>query len=74
MKLYDYSNAVKLHHGVTQFIAEYTKQTYEEASENNCELIDWIISCINASFEKDTEKQKKQITKFEKLNFEETEG
>jgi hypothetical protein len=32
--------------GVTRFVAEYTNQSYEDASEFNCEMIDWIISCI----------------------------
>lgn len=50
MHEYDYSDFVKLRHGVTQFVAEYTKQSYADASENNCEMIDWIISCIDQSF------------------------
>lgn len=50
MRLYDYNDCIKLRHGVTQFVSEYTKQSYEDASENNCEMIDWIISCIDKSF------------------------
>ncbi len=41
----------QLRRGVTQFVAEFTNQTYEDASEYNCEMIDWIISCIKKSFE-----------------------
>ena len=40
----------KLRRGVTKFVAEYTNQSYEDASENNCEMVDWIISYIEAEF------------------------
>jgi hypothetical protein len=37
---------INVRKGVTQFVAEFTKQSYEDASEYNCEMIDWIMSCI----------------------------
>lgn len=44
------SDKRKLRNGVTQFVSEFTDQTFEDASEYNCEMIDWIISCIEKSF------------------------
>jgi hypothetical protein len=39
----------KIRKGVTRFVAEFTKQSYEDASEFNCEMIDWIMSYIEKS-------------------------
>ena len=36
--------------GITQFVAQFTNQSHEDASENNCEMIEWIESCIESAF------------------------
>jgi len=47
--VYNYDK-YKLHRGIIQFVSEFTKQSYEDTSENNCEMIDWIQSRIEQSF------------------------
>ena len=46
-------NEYRLRRGITQFVAEFTNQNFEDASEYNCEMIDWISSCIESSLEKE---------------------
>lgn len=47
-----------LRKGVTQFVAEYNNQSYEDASEYNCNMINWIISCIEHEFDKELSNDK----------------
>jgi len=40
----------RIRRGVTQFVSEYMNKSRGFVSENNCELIDWIMARIEASF------------------------
>ena len=40
----------RIRRGVTQFVSEYMNKSRGFVSENNCELIDWIMSNIENSF------------------------